>query len=68
MKTTLVATDWRPLVRNTLRGFARIEIWELRMAIHDVAIHEKDGRRWAALPARPQLKEGKAITDDAGKI
>ena len=45
MKTTITCTEWRPLVRNTLRGFAQIEIWELRMKIHDVAVHEKGDRR-----------------------
>ena len=33
MKTSLICSDWRPLVRNTLRGFAAIEIWELRLRI-----------------------------------
>jgi hypothetical protein len=67
MKTTLVCTEWRPLVRNTLRGFAQIEIKELRLKIHDIAIHEKDGRRWAQLPAKPQIRDGTLVTDDSGK-
>jgi hypothetical protein len=38
--------------------------------IKDIAIHEKNGSRWAAPPARPQIsKDGAVIRDDTtGKI
>jgi hypothetical protein len=68
MKTTIVCDDWRALRRNTLLGFAAIKIQELHLLIRDVAIHEKEGRRWAQLPAKPQIKEGALVTDGAGKI
>ena len=68
MKTSLICSDWRPLVRNTLRGFAAIEIWELRLKILDVAVHEKDGRRWAQLPAKPQIRDGTLVYGEDGKI
>ena len=67
MKTTITCTEWRPLVKNTLRGFAQIEIWELRLKIHDVAVHTKDGRRWAQLPAKPQIRDGTLVTGDDGR-
>jgi hypothetical protein len=67
-KLTLICSDWRPLKKNTLLGFARIHIGELDLTIHDVAVHEKADRRWAALPARPWLKDGSVVTDDAGKV
>jgi hypothetical protein len=69
MKTTIVCDDWRALRRNTLLGFAAVTIQELRLTIKDIAVHEKNNRRWAQLPARPQVKDGKAITDpDTGKV
>jgi hypothetical protein len=68
MKTTIVCDDWRALRRNTLQGFAAITIQELRLSIKDIAIHEKNHRRWAQLPARPQIKDGKAVTDADGKV
>ena len=67
-KLTLICSDWRPLKKNTLLGFARIHIGELDLTIHDVAVHEKADRRWAALPARPWIKGGAVVTGDAGKI
>jgi hypothetical protein len=67
MKTTIVCDDWRALRRNTLLGFAAIKIQELHLLIRDVAIHEKEGRRWAQLPAKPQIKEGALVTDGAGR-
>ena len=66
-KMTITCDDWRSLHRNTLLGFATIKIQELHLLIRDVAIHEKDGRRWAQPPARPQIKDGALVTDAAGK-
>jgi hypothetical protein len=33
----------------------------------NIAVHEKGDRRWAQLPAKPQLKDGRAVTDTSGK-
>lgn len=68
MKTTLTCQEWRALKRNTLQGFAKIQIEELHLIISDIAVHEKEGRRWAQLPARPQLRDGVPVTDTAGKV
>jgi hypothetical protein len=67
-KLSIVCVDWRPLRKNTLLGFARIHIGELDLTIHDVAVHEKADRRWAALPARPRIRDGAVVTDDDGKV
>jgi hypothetical protein len=69
-KLTVTCRDFKSLVRNTLRGFATARIAEMRMVIHDVAIHQKGDARWAQLPAKPQInKEGVAIRDKTtGKI
>jgi hypothetical protein len=61
--------DFRPLERNTLRGFAKIRVPDWNLIFDGVAIHEKDGRTWAQLPARPMLDaNGYAVQNDAGKI
>jgi hypothetical protein len=67
-KLTLICSDWRPLKKNTLLGFARIHVAALDLTIHDVAVHEKADRRWAALPARPWIKDGALVADEAGKV
>jgi len=38
-----------PWAKNTLVGFASIEIAEIGLTIHDVAIHEKGSVRWARI-------------------
>jgi hypothetical protein len=67
-KLTLACSDWRPFHRNTLLGFARIRISELDLTIHDIAIHEKNGRTWAQLPSKPWIRDGQLVTDDTGKV
>ncbi len=68
-KLTITCTAWREMRRNTLRGFATIKIEELRLVVNEIAIHESDdGRPWAALPARPWVKDGAVVTDDNGKV
>jgi hypothetical protein len=67
-KLSVVCADWRPLHRNTLRGFARIRIAELDLTIHDVAVHQKGERTWAQLPSKPWIRDGQLITGDDGKI
>jgi hypothetical protein len=69
-KLSITIADFRPLNKNALRGLATIRIAALRLEIRDVAVHQRDDARWAALPARPQLdRNGNPIRDAAtGKI
>jgi hypothetical protein len=67
-KLALECVDWRPLRRNTLAGFAAIRIHAMRITILDVAIHNKGASQWAALPSKPQVRDGMLVRDDAGKI
>lgn len=67
-KLTVTCESFHPLVRNTLRGFAEIRIAELRLTIHDVAVHEKGESRWAQLPAKPQIRDGVPVKVSGGKI
>ena len=59
--------EWRARQQNTLRGFATVEL-PSGLIIRDVAIHEKAGKWWASLPARPQLDaDGRQVKNAAGK-
>lgn len=66
-KLTIICHEWRPLKRNTLRGFARLEVNEMKLVISDISVHERDGKRWAALPAKPWVRDG-ALVIEGGKI
>ncbi len=60
--------NFKPYRANTLVGFCTVVVTKMHMRIHDVSIHEKDGKRWVSLPARPMLdKAGVALKDDSGK-
>jgi hypothetical protein len=62
----MVLREWRAMRKNTLRGFATVEL-PCGLIVRDVTVHEKNGRWWASLPARPQLDaEGRAVTNEAG--
>jgi hypothetical protein len=64
-KLTITCESFRPYRRNTLHGFCEILISELRLRIRDVALHQKGTARWAALPSKPQLKDGVQLRDEA---
>jgi hypothetical protein len=67
-KLTITCESFRPLVRNTLRGFAEITIAEMRLTIRDVVVHQRGEARWAQLPAKPQVKDGALVKDATGKV
>jgi hypothetical protein len=65
----IVCKNFKPYQRNTLKGFAEIELADIRLSIKDVTVHEKNGSRWAQLPSKPMLnKDGTAIKDASGKV
>jgi hypothetical protein len=66
-KLTVRCVGWRPLRRNTLRGFATVKIEEMRLAVHSVAVHEKNGKAWAQLPSQQWIKDGAHVKGDDGK-
>ena len=67
-KLTVTCRSWTPRQSGTLQGFAAIHIREMRLTIRDVPLHEKNGRRWAQLPAKPQVdQDGRVVVNGAGK-
>ena len=58
------ATDWRPLERNTLRGFVTLEL-PSGLILHECTYHRAvSGAEWIGLPGRPQLdRDGKQRKD-----
>ncbi len=45
--------EFIPCNRNTLQGFASVELAELGLVIPGFAIHKKGKNRWVELPAKP---------------
>ena len=65
----VICIEWRPVNRNTLRGFAKIKVPAWHLVMDGVAVHERDGRSWAQLPARPQIdKETGQVIREGDKI
>jgi DNA-binding cell septation regulator SpoVG len=61
-------TDKRPLVKNTFRGFATVEL-PICLVIHDIPVLSSHGKYWATLPSKAMIDgEGVALRDGAGKI
>jgi hypothetical protein len=60
----MVCTSFMPLRKNTLLGFCEIHISEFDMVLKDIAIHQKNGAKWAAPPAKRQLKDGVIVKDE----
>jgi hypothetical protein len=46
--------EWRPFVRNTLRGFATLR-QRSGLIISDCTLHVKNGRWWVSPPGKPRL-------------
>jgi hypothetical protein len=59
--------EFRPMQKNTLRGFCTIRYGSLK--IKDISLHVSNGKRWASLPSKPIIApDGTIKRDDAGKI
>lgn len=57
MASRLVLRDFRAFTKNTLRGFATVEL-PSGIVIHDASVHTKNGKSWVAMPAAPQTNNG----------
>jgi hypothetical protein len=68
-KLSIEVEAFTPRCSNTLYGFATIFIPALHLRIFDCAVHEKNGKRWINLPAKPWVdRDGTAKRGDDGKM
>jgi hypothetical protein len=68
-KLSIVVEGFKPLRSNTLCGFITITIPEMHLRISDLTAHEKNGKRWIGLPAKPQIdRSGNVRRDERGKV
>jgi hypothetical protein len=49
--------DWREFRRNSLRGFAAVEL-ACGLIIKDLTVHAKGTRSWVGMPGKPQIENG----------
>jgi hypothetical protein len=61
-------TDWRPLRKGTLRGFAEVQFWTGAIW-GGIGLHQAGDRVWASPPARPMVdSNGAVLRDEKGKV
>jgi hypothetical protein len=49
---------FRPHEKNTLKGFADLELSRVGLVLRDCTWHQKDDREWIGFPARSYEKDG----------
>jgi hypothetical protein len=50
---------FRPYEKNTLKGFADLELTRVGLVLRDCTWHEKNGKEWVGFAARPyENKDG----------
>jgi hypothetical protein len=54
----VICEEFRPLVKNTLLGFAVLTLPAVGLRIKDCGFHHKGEAEWVSLPARPYTKDG----------
>ncbi len=60
--------DWRPMPRNSLLGFAKVE-FPSGLVINDVTILKGERGPWASPPSKPMVsRDGTVLKGDDGKI
>jgi len=63
----LALIEWKPMPRNSLRGFASVRLGA-SLIIKDVTVHASNGKRWAGLPGKPLIQaDGAAKRGPNGK-
>lgn len=67
-KLSVIVEEFTPLRSNTLFGFVTISVPEMHLRICDITAHEKNGKRWVGLPAKPQVeRSGSVRKNEHGK-
>jgi hypothetical protein len=66
--TAITIADWTPRESGTLRGFFTTHL-PSGLTLHELMLHERDGRWWISFPSRPMLgADGAALRDERGKV
>lgn len=58
--------DWHPVNKGALRGFAKIKMGALE--ISDVTVLSSGEKKWAGMPAKPQIDKDGVAKREGGKI
>jgi hypothetical protein len=58
--------DWRPLAKNTLLGFAKVQFGS-GIIISEISVHRAGTGIWASPPSRPWTKGNQLLLDDTGR-
>lgn len=68
MSGGFVIEEFVSVARATLVGFCRVRL-PSGMILHDVAIHQRDGRAWASPASKPMLdRSGTQMKGSDGKL
>lgn len=63
----VTVTAFKPVTSGALRGFCTVRLG-IGLTIAEVGIFESHGKRWCALPSKPQVgRDGQVLTDANGK-
>ena len=64
----ITISDWKPRESGTLRGFFTSHL-PSGLTLHELMLHERDGRWWISFPSKPMLgADGAALRDERGKV
>jgi hypothetical protein len=64
----ITISDWKPRESGTLRGFFSAHL-PSGLSLHELMLHERDGRWWISFPSKPMLgADGAALRDERGKV
>jgi hypothetical protein len=63
MSASLTIADWKPRESGTLRGFFTAHLPSC-LTLHELMLHERDGRWWITFPSKPMLTDGAALRDE----
>src|SRR5262245_29520067 len=55
---TIVCTEFKPLRKGALYGFATFEIQPTGIRLRDCTAMSSHGQRWVGMPAKPQIQNG----------
>jgi hypothetical protein len=60
--------EFRPLHRNSLRGFATVQ-FASGLIVAEIAIHQAGSKAWAQPPGRPMIdRDGAVMRDEDGQV